>query len=520
MSIPLRNESCSLRFGSGHVSSWTRRARHLHLVATLAFVATAPAAELLSDVGTTPTEAGAEAETASETEAGTGIETGTEAVWADELRDRRSRVLEAMRKAHGGRLEEDRAILVLRAPPPDHFAGDVDYPYRADNNLFYLTGVPQKRCALVMTTSQDDGHKDAVIFFDPIPERMQVWEGVGLSREAVARRSGLAPESVRPFEELSEYLASLHPAPGSRHARYHRRPEKVPFYMDTGAPFGPGEALTAPYAYLVATLGSNAFHIDLRAPGDLIHPLRQIKSGRELRHIRRAVDVTCMALKETMGRLREGIYEYEARAWIEATFVREGCRGWGFPPIVGSGPNSCVLHYQDDRRRSRPGELLLMDVGAEEGFYSADITRTVPLSGKFTPAQRQIYDVVLEAQEATIAFVKPGVTTQDINRVAREHLAQGLLRIGRIKDPEEARRYSIHGVTHGMGLAVHDPMPISPLEPGMVITIEPGLYFPEESIGIRIEDDILVTEDGAEVLSASLPKKAEEIERLVGARKL
>jgi Xaa-Pro aminopeptidase len=201
---------------------------------------------------------------------------------------------------------------------------------------------------------------------------------------------------------------------------------------------------------------------------------------------------------------------------VEYGFRRRGAERLGFPSIVGSGPNGTTLHYDDNRRRTRPGELVVMDVGAEHGYYSADVTRTIPISGKFTPRQRQLYQVVLGAQQAAIDSVRPGTDLATLNRIAREHMR---LHSGSLCGESSCDRYFIHGLSHWLGMDVHDVGSFTrPLQPGMVLTIEPGIYIPAESLGIRIEDDVLVTPSGGEVLSAGIPRTVEEIEQAVGSR--
>jgi Xaa-Pro aminopeptidase len=430
---------------------------------------------------------------------------------AEEFAARRSRVLEAMERGSG----KD-AVLLLRAPLPDHFSGDVEYPYRPDNDLFYLTGIERADCALLLSVREIEERGRAVLFFKPVPDHARIWIGEGLTRGEASELSGLPAAQILALDDLDGVLARALPEPGGFHAPVALEP--APLYFDAGASFVPGAHPTEPYDFLLEALGSRAFHLALRPPREILHPLRQVKSAAEISHLEKAIDATCKALVRAIRSLRPGAFEFEARALIESTFVAEGCRGWGFPSIIASGPNTCILHYMGDRRRALEGELFLMDIGAEYGFYSADITRTVPVSGRFSARQRQVYEVVLEAQERTIAIVRPGITLKDVNDAARRAVAAGLERLGIIEAESQVGTYLLHGVTHGLGLDVHDPMPIRELAPGMVITVEPGVYIPGESLGIRIEDDILVTEDGGRVLSTAVPKKVEEIEALMAER--
>jgi Xaa-Pro aminopeptidase len=240
-------------------------------------------------------------------------------------------------------------------------------------------------------------------------------------------------------------------------------------------------------------------------------PLRAVKSAGEIERIQRSTGVTVEAHRAAWRRIAAGLYEYQIAATMTYTMLEAGCEGNAYEPIVGSGPNAMVLHYAKNSRRMAAGELLLMDAGAQCAGYASDVTRTVPVNGKFTARQRELYEAVLGAQKAVLAAVKPGVTMSSLRKVATEYLeAHGKL-----------GKYLTHGVSHDVGLEVHDAPPSSysePLAAGMVITAEPGVYIPEEGIGIRIEDTLLVTAEGAKVLSAALPKEADEIERAMAAR--
>jgi Xaa-Pro aminopeptidase len=249
-----------------------------------------------------------------------------------------------------------------------------------------------------------------------------------------------------------------------------------------------------------------------------------VKSPAELRLLQKAIDATVMAHVEAMKSCQPEMYEYELQAVIEYCFTRNGAAYQGFPTIVGSGPNSCILHYEADRRKMENGDVVVMDIGAEYEGYSADITRTIPVNGTFSPAQREIYEIVLKAQQESIKEFKPGAMPQAPSQKAYDIIAEGLMRLGIIKDKAEARTYYMHGLSHHIGLDVHDPGPYgSPYEPGMILTDEPGIYIPAGSpcdkkywnIGVRIEDDVLITPEGNTVVTAGAPKTIQEIESLM-----
>ncbi len=256
----------------------------------------------------------------------------------------------------------------------------------------------------------------------------------------------------------------------------------------------------------------------LREAGDAaleLARLRMKKSPEELQLLQRAADATIAAHRAGWKHAAPGLYEYQVAAGMVAMYAELGCERSAYAPIVASGPNSVYLHYDRNERRMDRGDLLLMDVGAECAGYAADVTRTIPVSGKFTPRQREIYDIVLGAQKAVIAAVKPGATIlrttpQSLHRVAFDYINSH----GKDLHGEPLGKYFTHGISHHLGLEVHDAANNNaPLEEGMVISVEPGIYIPEENIGVRIEDMVLVTKDGAKVLTSSLPKEAAEIEK-------
>jgi Xaa-Pro aminopeptidase len=254
--------------------------------------------------------------------------------------------------------------------------------------------------------------------------------------------------------------------------------------------------------------------------GTAIARLRMKKSEREIRLLERAAQITLEAHRAAWRRMVPGLFEYQVAAAMSNVYFDAGCERHAYAPIVGSGPNAAILHYSANSRRMDEGELLLMDVGAECSGYAADVTRTVPVSGRFTPRQREIYDMVLGAQNAVLAALKPGMTLgkdtpNSLHRVAVEYFDRF-----QDKDGNPMSRYFTHGLGHPVGLDVHDAHdPALPLAEGMVVTVEPGLYLPGEGIGVRIEDMVLVTASGAKLMSGGLPREADQIEAALAARK-
>jgi Xaa-Pro aminopeptidase len=284
---------------------------------------------------------------------------------------------------------------------------------------------------------------------------------------------------------------------------------------------------TAPRIYLVPgdargqKLKSLAVLHEEADAAQMIARLRMVKSAAEIDLIAKATDATVAAHLAGWKKTRPGVWEYEIAADMTNVYFERGCERNAYPPIVGSGPNSVILHYAANHRRLDSGETVVADVGAECSDYATDVTRTIPAGGKFTPRQRELYEVVLGAQKAAIAAIRPGMrlgTARSTSQQTLQQIAYDYINThGHDLHGQPLGKYFVHGLGHYVGLDVHDPGdPSAPLEAGTVITIEPGVYIPEENIGIRIEDTVVVTADGCKVLSAALPREIEAIEKLVG----
>jgi len=382
-----------------------------------------------------------------------------------------------------------------------------DYPqdsdYREDNDFFYLTGLEAPGGWLVLI-GRKNAPDSAILYLPQREPGSERWNGptLGPGPEA-SRLSGVV--DVRPSSEAESQIERT--VLGQRSAA-----RKGALYLKRGA-----RQADSPFARrLVFGGGAGGGPVPIRDLEAELAALRQIKDEDEIQRLRRAIAITGDAIREAMREARPGMYEYELEGRVEYGFRRRGAERLGFPSIVGSGPNGTTLHYDENRRQTRPGELVVMDVGAEHGYYSADVTRTIPISGRFDGRQRELYELVLGAQQAAMDSVRPGTDLATLNRVARDYMRR---HSGKLCGESGCERYFIHGLSHWLGMDVHDVGAYSRrLEPGMVFTIEPGIYIPAESLGIRIEDDVLVTPEGAEMLSSGVPRTVEEVERAMAAR--
>ena len=386
-------------------------------------------------------------------------------------------------------------VAVLRSADEKSIEGDYpqDSDFRQDNDFFYLTGLETPASWLVLIASSTA--PDQIILFIPPRDSMEErWTGpkMGPGPEAVA---ATGVQDVRSNRTARAFIRDALKSSGTLFLPRYRPPRDSIVLKELG---------------LTDSLGSG---ITRKSLNGQLAALRQVKDADEIARLRRAIDITAEAQREAMKSARAGMWEYELEAIIEYTFRRRGAERVGFPTIVGTGINGTTLHYDKGRRQSEAGDLVVMDVGAEFGYYSADVTRTIPISGTFTSRQRALYNLVLGSQQAAIDSVRPGITIMRLQEIASNYMRD---HSGDLCTPGPCNRYFIHGLSHWLGMDVHDVGDYTaPLAPGMVLTVEPGIYIPSERLGIRIEDDILVTATGAENLSAGAPRKAEDVERMM-----
>lgn len=420
----------------------------------------------------------------------------------------------ARRAAVLGRLGGKSAMLV-RSGDVRNRSNDVNYEFRQRNNMLYLTGVTETESALLLVPQGvliDGARVREILFVADRDPSQEVWTGIRMGPDVAPQVTGIA--AVLSYSDMPDIVDEIL---SSLDTLYYDD-----WFLREGVEPLTGEKMTWKEVGGAAVI-AKAPKLKLLHAGNILNGMRAVKSAAELALMQRAVDISIEAHRETMRSAAPGMHEYEFEGVMEYVFHRMGAEEPGYPSIVGSGPNTCILHYETNRRQSKAGELVLMDCGAEYHGYSADITRTFPVSGTFTDEQRAIYNLVLEAQTAAIAECKAGARFFDPHRKAAGIISRGLVKLGIMRQGDDVGRYFMHGTSHFLGMDVHDVSDRWTLEPGMVLTVEPGIYIAEGSpcdpkwwnIGIRIEDDILVTEKGPVNMSAELERTAEEIENLM-----
>lgn len=416
----------------------------------------------------------------------------------------------AMRDSLRAILPDSTAAVFFTAPERKR-SNDVYYEYHQDPNFYYLSGYREPNGMLIVYKEKQNFGKDStneILFVQPRDPSVEVWNGRRLGMEGAEEK--LQFEKVM----LTNDFVFFDPAFNDLKRVYFIGPEAM-------------EGLdTESTKYLDGLV--HHFHKKLGEPSEvaekhlqkMMAQLRQQKHEEEMELLRKAITITCEAQNELMRQISEDMKEYETEAIIEYVFKREGAEYPGFPSIQGSGENSCILHYTSNRRPLINGGLLLSDVGAEYHGYTADVTRTIPPSGRFSKEEKLIYDLVYQAQTAGIESATVGASFWTPHLEATKVIAKGLKELGIIENTLEVRKYFMHGTSHYLGLDVHDAGLYGPLAAGQVITVEPGIYIAEGSdcdpkwwnIGVRIEDDILITENGPENLSACSPRESDQIE--------
>jgi len=423
--------------------------------------------------------------------------------------ERRARLLSAM---HPG-------VLVLFSTPTAIRNNDVEHEYRQSSDLFYLSGFDEPESVLVLSSVAEKNK--FVLFVRPKDPERETWDGRRAGVEGAVEEFGA--DVAYPIAELATRLPELLLGASELHYALgrHREQDDVLLAALEGARRRGRRGPTYPTRIIDSEV--------------VLHEQRLFKTPEELAILRRAAQISGEAHVAAMKTAKPGVNECELDALFRGIFRKHGCERPAYEPIVGSGPNATILHYRRNNRDLGDGELVLIDAGCELEYYASDVTRTFPVNGRFSPEQRAIYDIVLEAQERAIDKAKAGATLDEVHVASAEVITRGLMSLGLVEGPfEEAMKeqryktYYMHKCSHWLGMDVHDVGAYyqggkaRPLQPGMVLTVEPGIYVSEHAtgaaeryrgIGVRIEDDVLVTESGNEVLTAHIPRTVDAVER-------
>lgn len=408
--------------------------------------------------------------------------------------ERRKQVFEKM---------ERQSALILFSGIESHVSADEYAPFEADRNFFYLTGLRRDHMILLMKKTLKE--EQVILFIEEADPTQERWYGRKVTVDEAKEISGIDNVMfLDSFEGAVDRMMAREDIHSLYFDCYRYQFEDMPDYnMIKAKEFAekyPGHAV--------------------KNISQVIAELRMQKDGDEVALVREAIGITDKALQYVMKHLEPGMAEYQAQADFEYMIRYNGAEGTAFPTIAGSGANGTMLHYDTNLDICEDGSLLLMDLGAKYRGYCADITRTYPVNGTYTERQRQVYDIVLAANREVAKTAKPGMTLKELNEIAKKVLAAGCMKLGLIEKEDEIDTYYMHGVSHHLGIDVHDVTAVcnETLQPGAIITDEPGLYIDEWEIGIRIEDDLLITENGCECLSEAIIRDPDEIEAFMKDR--
>ena len=403
-------------------------------------------------------------------------------------------------------LLDDNSVTILFSGIARKKSADENYKFVPNKNFYYLTGIEQENSILLLIKS--DNAKQTFLFVDEKDEKIEKWIGYKLTLKEARDISGVENVAVR--TTFDGKMLAFFESNDSTKERISK------FYLDLDPELKIGESKsTATYKRDLEL----KHHLQVRDVHDLIGGLRKIKSEAEIELIREAIATTDLGLKHALLQLSAGKYEYNLRNSFEFAVFEDQDSNLAFDSIVAAGENATILHYPSQKDTIKKGDLVLFDVGAAKDYYSADISRTYPENGKFSELQKKIYEIVLNCNKQTAKFMRPGITLSEANEFAKNFLAAECLEKGLISSKEEISKVYYHSVSHFLGLDTHDfGSRDDKLVPGNVVTCEPGLYFKELGIGVRIEDDVLITEEGSEVLSNGIIKDVAAIEKMLRTR--
>ena len=395
----------------------------------------------------------------------------------------------------------DNSVLILFAGHAPYKRGDEKYEFSPDRNFYYVTGIDRENQIIMFLKTESA--RSATLYIERDNGYLAKWVGANMTEDEARLESGI--------EEIS-YLDKFY---GDLSDTVFKNNIKHIYIELENREWDTAESESLKFA--------NEFRkkypaVDMIDAYPFFADLRMIKEPYELDLMRKAVKITTDGLEAMMKNARPGMYEYELEAYFDFVLTKNGVTDKAFKTIVASGERGTILHYSKNNCMTKDGDLVLVDCGAQYGWYCGDITRTFPVNGKYTPLQKQIYDIVLEGQRRVIETIRPGVKFSRLNETLKEFYFEELKNLGLVSSPEEVSKYYFHGVSHYLGAETHDIGRYGDrtLVPGMVLTVEPGLYIEEYGIGIRTEDDALVTENGCELLSDGFMKTTEEIEEFMG----
>ena len=382
----------------------------------------------------------------------------------------------------------DNSMMILFAGKDIRESEDQSYEFCINRNFYYLTGVNEQNDIFVMIKNNNE--LKSMMFINEYDELFAKWNGRKMFKEEVEDLSGI--ENILYLKDFNDFL--------------NENKDKYSIYMDTKP-----NLFTEPLGEEAKLVEEH--NLEVIDCHDLIALCRMEKQPEEIEEIKKAIAVTSKGIKALMENIKPGLYEYQVESYFDQQIKFNGASGIAFKTIAASGANGCILHYHTNNTIINDNELVLFDLGAEYNLYKSDITRTIPANGKFTERQKLIYNIVLNGQKLVFENIKPGITVMELNQILIDYYKIELKKIGLIERDEEVSKYYFHGVSHHLGLDTHDvAIRKNPLTPGCIITVEPGLYIAEEGIGIRIEDDALVTSDGAINLSKEIIKEVSDIE--------
>ena len=388
---------------------------------------------------------------------------------------------------------EDNTLTIINSGYVLRQSADEDFDFEVDKNFYYLTGINQEE-VIYMMLKKNNIAKEMLFIVENDPIKVK-WVGAKLYKDEATAISG-----IKEVHYTSEYKDLL--------PKMLSEVNKVYLNMDrvNGYRFNPNFS----FSNFIMKNYPDKEYID---NDKIVIRLRSIKEKEEVEKIQESIDVTKIGVEKLMKESRSGLYEYQLESYFDFVIKTNGQRIHSFKTIAASGKNATILHYVDNNSILKDGDLVLFDLGTETEFYISDISRTFPVNGKFTPRQKEVYEAVLEVNKKSIAFLKPGVTKKEYNDYAKKLLVEACYKLGLIDKDEDIIKYYWHSVGHSIGLDTHDPCDYDePFKEGMLVTCEPGLYIEEENIGVRIEDDILITKDGALNLSRDIIKEVKDIE--------